>query len=515
MKKHRILAALSATFLSLAACSPATESTGNAEEGPVRSGDAVAIDAPMPSVPAGLEVFYNQKVDWQDCGGGMQCGQYMVPLDYENPKDRIVEIAATRRPATKTRIGSLLVNPGGPGGSGQEMATNAEFYFTPKVLDYFDVIGFDPRGVGESNPVDCVSDAELGTILERSYPNTPEADAQSQQDLAELAQACDARSGDMLPFIGTESAARDMDVIRHVEGDPKLYYVGFSYGTSLGGEYAELFPKNVGRMVLDGATAPDATSFDQTAEQLKGFEQQLDAYLESCLGTDGCPFSGSVEDARAQIKAALDQALVEPYPTATPDRPLTQAAMLYGIITPLYSEDSWPSLTQAFDQLLNAGDGSVFQLLFDAYTGRDGYTFNDNSVEANYAINCADYGSTGTPEEWAAQRKQLEEMAPLFGPVFGYNDALCAGWAFQTEDPLGPFVAEGSDPIVVVGTVGDPATPYEWAVKFADTLSNAVLITYEGNGHTAYGRSTECVSDPIDKYLINGTVPEALTCPAE
>ncbi|XCB31022.1 alpha/beta hydrolase [Arcanobacterium hippocoleae] len=414
-------------------------------------------------------------------------------------------------------MGTLLVNPGGPGGSGLEMIDAAKYYFPKPILENFDIIGFDPRGVGESTPINCLDDAELARMLEASYPDTAEGDAKSQENTKKIADGCNAESGELLPYVGTENAARDMDVIRHLAGDPKLYYLGYSYGTSLGGMYAELFPKNTGRMVLDGAVSSKASNFEQSLAQMKGFEKSLDAYLKNCINKNKkCPFKGSLDEARKQISYILKQTLAQPVAQPDTNRELTQAGLIYGIVTALYDDETWPILTQAFTLLSNKQDPSIFLALFDSYIGRSKDKFINNTMEANWAINCADYRVDGDEAQWKTQSDQMAKESPIFGATMKYSDALCAAWAYQPERKIGPFIAAGSAPIVVVGTTGDPATPYEWAKDFAQTLDNGHLVTWEGEGHTAYGHSTDCVNDAINAYLLNGAVPqENLICPAK
>lgn len=533
MKSKKFAAVVGVSALVLSACAgttsvappqstatptvdPSTTSdpSGNPSSAPSSVGVS-AIDAPMPEAPAGLEKFYDQELSVENCGRN-ECGTVVVPLDYDNPDGGTIEIAYTRVPASQEPIGSLLVNPGGPGASGQDMASATSYYFSDDILAHFDIIAFDPRGVNESAPVDCVDDEQLTELLSATYEDSPEGDAQSKADVDGLIASCESRSGDLLPFVGTEEAARDMDVIRHVMGDPKLYYVGYSYGTKLGGMYAELFPQNVGRLVLDGAVDSNLTNFEQNSTQLQGFELALDNYLTDCLAGASCPFDGTVDDARAKIIEMLDAAVETPIPTSDPDRPLTAAGLTFGIITPLYDDQSWFILSMAFDEYFNDGVGDTFQFMFDAYTGRqsDG-SYSDNSTEANWAINCADSIPEGDEAEWEELSKEIEQLSPVFGPLFGYSDYMCANWPGLNDDVITEFNAEGSDPIVVIGTVGDPATPYEWSVAFKEDFDNAVLLTWEGEGHTAYGRAGDCINGTVDEYLLAGTVPEdGMTCGA-
>lgn len=506
------------TLSTLAGCSlVSSDEDPQNTENQISVGGPKAIQADMPAIPAGLEQFYEQKVTWEDCNPKSQCAKIEVPLNYEQSSAQTIEIAVKKRPADEKAIGTLLVNPGGPGGSGQEMIDAANYYFPDLVRENFDILGFDPRGVGESTPIDCLDDAELARVLEASYPDNAEGDAQTEADVQKIADGCKEKSGELLPFVGTENAARDMDVIRHLVGDPQLYYLGYSYGTSLGGMYAELFPKNVGRMVLDGAVSTKASNFEQTLAQMKGFEQSLDAYLADCLSADdgSCPFTGSVADAREQISYILKQTLTQPVPSEN-GRVLTQSALLYGIVTALYDDATWPVLSNSFNMLIKQKNPQFFLMLFDSYIGRDGDTFSNNSMEANWAINCADYGVDGDAAKWAELSAQLAQESPIFGALMEYDDSLCAAWAYHPEAKLQPFKAAGSAPIVVIGTTGDPATPYAWAKEFAQSLDHGLLLTWEGEGHTAYGHSTACVDDAVNAYLLNGTLPEEdLVCPAK
>ncbi|MGO1562993.1 MAG: alpha/beta hydrolase, partial [Actinomycetaceae bacterium] len=469
-----------------------------------------------PPVPAGLEEYYGQDVGWTDCGP-MECAEIEVPLDYDSPDGEAITLALNRVPASGGEpIGSMLVNPGGPGASGIEFAEYATSQISPEVTEVYDVIGFDPRGVQNSSQIDCVDDAELDRIISADYADTPEGDAEWDADAQMVADGCEAQSGELAGNVDTESAARDMDVIRAVLGEDRLDYLGYSYGTFLGSTYAELFPGAVGRMVLDGALDPTSTSFDVTLGQAAGFEGALRAYIEDCQAGPLCPLTGDVDDGAQQVVELLENALANPLPTSDPDRPLTQSLAFTGIITPMYDEASWPALTAALQSALNLDDGSMLLSFADLYNVRnDDGTFADNSTEANWAINCLDYPAEELTEAELDERlAELEEVAPSFGQFFGgSNDHLCLNYPYESEREPGPVTAEGADPIVVIGTTGDPATPYEWAVGLAEQLESGVLVSYEGEGHTAYGRSNDCVQDAVDTFFLEGTPPEdELSC---
>lgn len=282
--------------------------------------------------------------------------------------------------------------------------------------------------------------------------------------------------------------------------------------------YSELFPNNVGRVILDGAVDSDVSQYEQQKAQMKGFELATNNYIDDCLTREDCPFNGTRDEARAEIRQMFDKAGEQPLPTADQERPLTQSGLLFGFITPLYDDASWPFLSQAIDEYQNDGTGNLFQLFFDAYTGRTQTgEFENNSTEANIVINCADSIIEGTPADWERLSDELKNESPLFGDLMGFSQGTCQALPKPDHEIIKRFTATGSDPIVVVGTVGDPATPYEWAVAFEKAFDNAVLVTWEGEGHTAYGRpSGSCVKDSLDAYLLNGTVPEdGLRCPAQ
>ncbi|TRW43471.1 alpha/beta hydrolase [Georgenia yuyongxinii] len=488
-------------------------------------GCTAGADEPAPSpakadlqtkVPAELEEYYGQEVAWEECGSNLECADVTVPLDYDTPDGEDITIAVKRLHSSRNgqRVGSLLINPGGPGSSGTSLVDSATAMFSEDLRAAYDVVGFDPRGTGDSTRVDCVSDFELDRIRGAQYePETTAGLEAYEADTDLIAEGCVANSGDLVTEVDTASAARDMDILRHLLGEPELDYLGYSYGTYLGATYAELFPGNVGRLVLDGAMDPSLGSHETVLGQARGFEQALRAYVEDCLGGEACPLGGSVDDGVAQVQTLLQVTQDTPLPTAD-GRELTAPLAFSGMITPLYESRTWFFLSQALDQAMNDGDGSLLLYLADLMAGRaeDG-TYPDGSTEANWAINCADFGSTGDPETWARQAEDLREVSPTFGDMLAYGDLLCADWPGVPAGSRGPLTAAGAAPIMVVGTTGDPATPYEWGVALADQLESGFLVTYDGEGHTAYGRSNECVTAAVDGFLIDGVKPEdGLVC---
>ncbi|MDO4888189.1 MAG: alpha/beta hydrolase [Actinomycetaceae bacterium] len=513
MRYGKSVSVLAAVILTVSACSQST----SGPSGSATSSSAGASSSDLPAAPKGLEKFYSQDVDWGECEGSAdECAEIEVPLDYDNPGGKTITVALRKHKAEGGEaIGSLFINPGGPGGSGMSMLDNVSVTFSRDVRKAYDIIGFDPRGVGKSTPVDCLDDEELGDYLDASYDMSDPAQVEQQeQDMQGFVDGCKEKSGDLLQFVGTEYAARDMDVMRQLVGDPKINYVGFSYGTSLGGTYADLFPKNVGRMILDGAVDDRVTWAQNAYDQTMGFENALTNYIQDCIDSGQCVLGGSVDEARQKVRELIDASLASPFPTSNSERPLTQAQLVIGILTPLYDDASWPILTTAFEQLINNNDGSLFQYFADAYSSRQGDKFTSNMLEANIAINCASRPAS-SEEEFAQVAQQLGQEAPVFGGDEAMGTPACNLWPYSPDKPKA-HEAKGSDPIVVVGTRHDPATPYAWAEKLNDDLDNSVLVTWEGEGHTAYGRNSgQCVQNALDAYLLEGTVPkDGLTCPA-
>ncbi|MFT4284680.1 MAG: alpha/beta hydrolase [Protaetiibacter sp.] len=464
-------------------------------------------------VPAELAPFYHQVLRWTGCGDGLQCTTATAPLDWAQPAGDTIELALIRQPATGGHArGSLLVNPGGPGGSGVDFIRDSIDFATSDTLQReFDVVGFDPRGVGASTPIDCTSDAVgLDAFIYGIVPGERGSDAwiaASEQKNRAFGQGCLEHTGALLEHVDTVSAARDLDLLRAVLGDATLDYLGYSYGTYLGARYAELFPGKAGRLVLDGAIDPSATEFDVTLTQARGFEGALTAYLEDCLGRDECPFTGSTDAARARIAGLLRQLDVRPI-RAADGRELGASTMFSAVILPLYNRGNWNYLDELFaDTFAGRVDTAFF--LADVYNDReaDG-SYSSNGTEAFISINCLDYPSDGDPATMRAQAAELAAAAPVFGPWMAYGGTQCPQWPFLSTLERGPITAPGSPDILVVGTTNDPATPYVWAQALAAQLARGHLVTHRGEGHTAYGDSA-CVTGVVDAFLVDGTVPAA------
>ncbi|MGO4784679.1 alpha/beta hydrolase [Cryobacterium sp. W22_MBD10_FK3] len=474
--------------------------------------------APSTSTPTGekvdaaLEPFYSQVLEWSDCDNDMQCTTASAPLDWADPAAGEVDLALVRQNATGDRLGSLLVNPGGPGGSGYDFVKTSVDYATSAALqERYDIVGFDPRGVGESSAVSCYEPAQMDEYLYGLSDAERGTDAWIQEletSAVDFAAACADKTGALLGEVDTQSAARDLDLMRAVLGDTQLNYLGFSYGTFLGATYAELYPDKVGRLVLDGALDPSTSNFEVTSTQALGFENALRAYLTDCLAGSDCPFDGTVDDAMATISALLASVDASPI-TATDGRQLGANALLTAIIYPLYQATAWPNLSDMFESVMQGSADGAMQFA-DGYNGRnpDG-SYADNSTEAFMAINCVDYAYNDDIAAMRAEAAEIEQIAPTIGKYMAYGDISCANWPYAFAGEREEIHAAGAAPILVVGTTNDPATPYVWAENLAAQLDSGQLVTYTGEGHTAYNKSNSCVNDAVDSYLIDGTVPAA------
>ncbi|MEC5183038.1 MULTISPECIES: alpha/beta hydrolase [Cryobacterium] len=474
--------------------------------------------APSTSTPTGekvdapLDPFYSQVLQWSDCDNGMQCSTVSAPLDWEDPAAGSVDLALVRQPATGDRLGSLLLNPGGPGGSGYEFVKASVDYATDAALqERYDIVGFDPRGVGKSSAVACYEPAQMDEYLYGIADAERGSDAWVQEleaSATDFAASCSDETGALLGQVDTRSAARDLDLMRSVLGDAQLNYLGFSYGTFLGATYAELYPDKVGRLVLDGALDPSTSNFEVTSTQALGFENALRAYLTDCLAGSACPFDGTVDDAMATISALLASVDASPI-TATDGRQLGANALLTAIIYPLYQATAWTNLSDMFEGVLQGSADGAMQFA-DGYNGRnpDG-SYRDNSTEAFTAINCLDYAYNDDLTSMRAEAAQIEQIAPTIGKYMAYGDISCSSWPHAFAGERQAIHATGAAPILVVGTTNDPATPYVWAQNLAEQLDSGQLVTYEGEGHTAYNKSNACVNDTVDSYLIDGIVPAA------
>jgi pimeloyl-ACP methyl ester carboxylesterase len=449
------------------------------------------------------------ELDWIECpdaGDDVECATLAVPRDYDEPDGETIDLALMRDRAgdDDARIGSLLVNPGGPGVPGTDLVPAAAFIWPAEIRDRFDIVGWDPRGTGGSAPVDCVDDVDR--YFAEPDPS-PDDDAENQvlvDRAQEFDNACEEAAGDLLGQISTVDTANDLERIRIALGENTISYMGFSYGSELGATYATLFPRSIRAMVLDGAIDPDLDSIETARAQAIGAEHALDAFLADCSSHSTCAFhnDGDAEGAYDTLIAGLD---ADPLPPPESGRPeVGQGVALNAVIQALYSTDFWPVLAEALDAAQD-GDGDGLLALSDTYLERDDDGTWTNTIEAFISISCLDDPAPRDLDAYAELADEFEQVAPRLGRSFasGYQ---CALWPVESEP--GPSVdGAGAPPIIVAGTTGDPYTPLEQTAALADALATGVLLVREGEGHTGYGEGS-CIDDLIDDYLIDLTVPE-------
>jgi pimeloyl-ACP methyl ester carboxylesterase len=461
--------------------------------------------------------YYRQKLQWQSCNKGFQCARLLVPVDYQRPAWRRFSLPVIRLRATDpaNRIGSLVINPGGPGGSGISYALQARSVIAAPVRARFNIVGFDPRGVGASEPaVHCLS----GPQLDRYFATNDSPANRAQLALvvagAKLfARGCQANSGPLLRYIGTRNAARDMDVLRAALGDAKLTYLGKSYGTYLGTWYAQLFPSHVRALILDGAVEPADSGLSMDIVQGQGFQVALRAFTADCLTRDNCPLGhGSVGAGVARIQSLVDRANQRPLTNNLDSQPADGAMLLNGIATALYSQSYWTALREGLTDAFG-GDGTVLVELANALYQRNARGQYSNLADADMAVSCLDRPYPHGLASWRSAAAAAARAAPLFGPPITWGNLPCAYWPVHPY-PLTPIRAAGAPPILVIGNKRDPATPYRWAQALAGDLKSGVLLGWNGNGHTAYMMGSSCVDNAVNSYLISLTVPRSgLVCP--
>jgi pimeloyl-ACP methyl ester carboxylesterase len=520
MRLHRGLAAVSSSVLALslvlAGCTSFSDSVTDT------SSSAAASSAAEPKATP---------IEWTDCNEEIQpliadqpgsdrnlafeCGRTEVPISYDEPGGATLPLFLVRvvMAGQTGRIGSLVVNPGGPGASGADAAIGLALTLPEEVLSRFDVVGFDPRGVGLSTPVECIPDG----LKERIVAAEPRPTSDEQLDDAfalsrEVANGCADEYGDALGTFNTVDTARDMDRLREALGEEQLTYLGYSYGTTLGSTYAELFPDRVRALVLDAAVDPDIDERADAEAGAAGLEAGFDAFAQNCVGLiAGCPIGA---EPRQFVEAVLGQAAQTPIPSSEPGetRQATPGVVITAIQAALYDTASWPQLAQSL-AAAQQGDAKGLFSLADSYSGRLEDGTYSNLFDANLAVNCADTDETFKESEVRGLAAEWNQKYPLFGAGFATGLYTCSVWKAD-RTPLPKRDAQGSAPILVVGNSGDPVTPLPGAQDMAKDLESGVLLVWQGQGHTAYPK-TDCVSAAVDAYLINLTAPlDGLTCPA-
>jgi len=447
-------------------------------------------------------------VQWSPCGSGLQCGSVTVPLDYSHPQGATIQIAVERHPAEvpSQRIGSLVINPGGPGGSGINDLPNELSVLTPGLLDDFDIVSFDPRGVQRSDPVNCGTSGAPSDNTS-PLPDPAPTSAAGQQALLSNDQAyaaqCEQNSAAVLPFVGTVDTARDLDRIRQAIGDPTLTFIGHSYGTLLGATYAEMFPTHVRAMVLDAAIDPALSSDDYLLDQAEALEGVLVDFLNWCEGSSSCPWRLSANPT-SDLVGLIAQARQQPI-AGGGGRAAGPGEIYDALLDGMYSRGDWPRLGHALGEAASGNASSVLSMS-DAYR-QNGST---NGSDAAQAIDCLDHPVSRDTTGYAALAASDASAAPVFGPLLAWGLLGCAVWPAPATRTPAPTPAVGAPAIIVTGTTMDPFTPYQWAVNLSHELQHGFLLTWKGENHVAYFYSS-CVRDIDQAYLISGTLPAAGT----
>ncbi|MEV2252173.1 alpha/beta hydrolase [Streptomyces sp. NPDC050147] len=484
------------------------------------SASSSTADASMAALPRAtpqeLAPYYGQKLSWRECGvPGFECSTMRAPLDYAKPDGKGIKLAVSRKKATGPgkRLGSLLVNPGGPGGSAiGYLQSYAALGYPEEVRARYDMAAVDPRGVARSEPVTCLDGKQMDAYTQTDV--TPDDQREADElsaSFKKFARGCEKHSGEVLPHVSTVEAARDMDILRAVLGDEKLSYVGASYGTFLGATYAGLYPDRVGRLVLDGAMDPSLPARRMNRDQTAGFETAFQSFAKDCASRSDCPLgAGNEAEAGKRLKSFFDELDRAPIPAGGSDgRELGEALATTGVIAAMYDEGAWPQLRTALAAAMKDKDGAPLLSLSDSYYEREADGTYANLMFANAAVNCLDLPPAF--KSAADVKKSLpdfEKASPVFGEGLAWASLNCAYWPVKATGGPHRIKAEGAAPIVVVGTTRDPATPYRWAKALAGQLSSGKLLTYEGDGHTAYGRGSKCVDSAINAYLLDGKAPD-------
>src|SRR5215468_5360009 len=484
-------------------------------------GSAATPAAPGPAAlpPAGpaprtLAQYYSQRLDWRPCDTYFECARLLVPFDYARPAWRRFSLPVVKLPAAEPagRIGAVVINPGGPGGSGIAYALSARSgEFTSGILGRLDIVGFDPRGVGGSVPaVRCMT----GPQLDR-YFATDDAPADAAQFATVVSESklyaaqCARNAADLLPYVGTVNAATDMDVLRAALGEPALTYLGKSYGTYLGASYAQQFPSRVRALVLDGAVDPAATGLQLDLAQAKGFESAFGQFSAWCATQARCPLgadgTGSVGKVAGLLTAADRHPLVN---LLGESQPANGAMMLTGIAGALYLRQDWPVLKSALSGAFN-GDGTILVELADSLMERSPGGTYSNLSDAEMSVDCVDRPWPRSLGPYRAAAASAAKAAPLFGAALVWGSLPCAYW--RVPSAAERIRAAGARAVLVVGDLHDPATPYQWAVSLSRDLASGVLLGWNGEGHTSYMQGSSCVDGIVDSYLIRLRVPRSGT----
>lgn len=487
---------------------------------PATHSSSASAPAPAPAStdhPAALDRFYTQTVAWEPCSdsGTHQCATIEVPVDYAKPTGDTFELALRKVPALEPseRIGSLLINPGGPGGSGIQYAQFASLVFSKDLRSAYDIVGFDPRGIGASDAVSCLTDQDMDALF--AADPTPDTAAERSRLVATwegATERCAERGGERALHMSSTEVARDLDIMRALVGDPKLNYFGVSYGTFLGALYADLFPQRVGRFVLDSAVSPNQTDLQRLQYDAQGFESSIAAFIGWCVEQDRCALGTDPDRAEQQIADLLDRIDRTPLTTSKSGLPAVGEGWIgFAIFMCLYSEDSWPTLNKGLAQAIEEGRGDAlvsFAFSVVSRSSKGGYA-ESSYLHAMIPVRCADWPRKPETPAVRDQQEKLQAAHPLWARLTGELFDNCGAWPGEARKPSGSTIGVGAAPILVIGNLRDPATPVGGTEQLAADLESATLVTSDNDGHGAYYSGDSCVDGLVDDYLIQGTVPPA------
>lgn len=465
---------------------------------------------------APLARFYEQSLDWSRCSAG-QCAWLTVPRDYSDPDGPTLRLRVSRTPAGSPadRQGSLVTNPGGPGAEGVEFASYLSGIVDPAISRRYDIVGFDTRGAGESSPIVCMDGWQTTRWLRTDYtPDTPREIATLMRRAHALAQGCLDRSPQIARHVGSENTVRDMDILRQALDEDQLDFLGFSYGTYLGTRYAEVFPDRVGRFVLDGAVDPSLDVMQLSEGQSRGFQVALSRFADDCARRPGCPWRGDGTAVLVGIDRLLSSLDARPLP-ARPGPSLVQSEAITALLYAMYAPQLWPMLRSALREAARGEGSGLSELAAYASDSTGPERYGSNMASAFPAIACWDQpaapGAAGLAA--AAQDWARGTAVPEIARTLSWGNAPCSVWFGHSAIAPKPARTSTTAPILIIGGLYDPATPYAWATALHRQLPTSALLTYAGDGHTAYGNGSTCVDSTVRDFLLDGTLPaSSRTC---
>jgi pimeloyl-ACP methyl ester carboxylesterase len=446
-----------------------------------------------------LEDYKSQELDWRECYNGYECSSFKVPVDYKNIDNQSFTLQVLRHNALdqRNKLGAILVNPGGPGGSATIYAYNADYIVSNEINQRYDIVGFDPRGINESDEIRCLTDAEEDAFLSADASDGEATSIASLKAISkDFADKCAKAAGSKLQHYSTLEAAKDMEVLRILLNEEKLNFLGKSYGTYLGTLYAALYPESVGRMVLDGAVSPNVSMREQQIAQATAFDKALLSFL-----------AAEKRFKISDIKKLLFEAKTNPLRSSN-GRLANQSIAITAIAATLYdSGDGWKDLKKMLDQAIVKKDPTAMFQQADDYNNRDSAgNYYSNQTDVSIVINCLDWKEPRTVEEMTLDRGAFIKAAPIFGPYLYFAGLPCKYWKVEPQLPPMPLKDIDTTPVLVIGVTNDPATPYGWAQDLAKVFVNGKLLTLNGDGHTGHNQGNDCVDSVVDYYFLTGKI---------